>query len=99
VWPVSVCAAAPNGGEDRAATICRIATIGRIRNGQVRVSNEERVVRAGFRLVHTPDDPDGEDTCEAHYDIDLGTIGDLVAIERLVSLFDEPERNPCPWKD
>jgi len=94
VWPISVGAAEPAEGEARTDTVCRITMGARIKNGQVRVSDESRLAGAGFRLVHTPDDPDTGDHSEAHHDIDLGSIEDLVAIDRLVSLFDDPEEEP-----
>lgn len=95
VWPISVYAAE---GEARDETVARVAAAARLRNGKIRVSDEARLAEEGFRLVHTPDDPATGEYSEEHYDIDLGTINDHGAIERLVSLFDEPERNPWQWK-
>jgi len=89
IYPVSVQCAVRGADEEWRAFLCRVASMGEVRNKKVRWTTAGRVRAGGFRFFRSPPPP-------SHYDVDLGSL-DPAALDRLVGVFEAPEENPCPW--
>ena len=89
---VSVHCATWEEGESWDEFKCRLATLGRVRNKQVRLALRADVEGLGFRVEPTPPPP-------SHRDVDLGILDPASEFDRVVGAFAAPEENPCPYLD
>jgi hypothetical protein len=77
--------------QDREAALCALSKEAELRNKQLRTAAWSSIAELDLPIVHAPPP-------NCHWEVALGIDEPEVHLERVLALFAEAEKNPCPSK-